>query len=57
MGLMTHQSKRGYAKSQHDKAWRNSKAADRAAKLEEEIQRRVAIELWKLARLEEESAR
>jgi hypothetical protein len=54
---MTHQSKRGYAKSQHEKAGRNSEAADRAASLEEEVQRRVAIELWKLARLEEEATR
>jgi hypothetical protein len=55
MGLMTHQSKRGYAKSRADKARRNHESAERAKKMEDEIQRRVALELWKVSRMEEEA--
>jgi hypothetical protein len=55
MGLMTHQSKRGYARWRAEVSRQHAQSAKHAEEREAEIQRRVALELWKRARLEEES--
>jgi hypothetical protein len=56
MGLATHQSKRGYAISRRAKERLNFQLSERAKRTEEEVQRRVALELWKIARAEEEAS-
>lgn len=51
-----YRTKRSIAASRRNRAVANAEARDRAAAIEQEVQRRVAEELWRRARKEEEEA-